>query len=318
MNDMEEKPLRIAVAGVGHLGQHHARLSYELPFLQLAGIADPDQERGEKIAGEYQVPWVASVDELPDEVEALAVVTPTIDHWETSRKALERGWHVFVEKPITRTVEEGQLLVDYTRQRGKVLQVGHIERFNSAVLEVVNHLREPRFIECHRLGPLAPRVKDIGVVKDLMIHDLDLVLSLVNSEVESVEAVGVAVLTLHEDIANARVRFKNGCIANFTVSRVSPEQMRKIRFFQSDAYFSLDYQKHCLESYYKITPPSGGMPSIERKLHQMEGGNALARELAAFARSVREGALPAVSGEDGLKALELAEEISRQIHNAWL
>lgn len=304
--------LKVAVIGVGHLGQHHARVYHEMQGVELVAVADTDEVRGHEIAAKWGVSWFPSVRELPDGLDAVNIVTPTEDHLESARTALERGWHVLVEKPIARTVEEAEELVALGHKHQRWIQVGHIERFNSAVIELRKYLKNPLFVESHRLGPPAPRVKDIGVVKDLMIHDLDLVLSLVNAEVDSVEAVGVPVLTRFEDIANARIQFKNGCIANLTVSRVTPEQMRKIRFFQSDAYLSLDYQQQQLQVYRKVESPGGGMPSIDRKIIQMEKSDALTRELSAFLDSIRNHRQPPVTAEDGLKALALAEEISRR------
>jgi predicted dehydrogenase len=298
--------LKVAVVGVGHLGQHHARVYHEMEDVELVAVADTDETRGREIAAKWGAAWVASVRELPDGLDAVNIVTPTEDHLESARIALERGWHLLVEKPIARTVEEAEEMVALGYKHQRRIQVGHIERFNSAVIELRKYLRDPLFVESHRLGPPAPRVKDIGVVKDLMIHDLDLVLSLVNSEVESVEAVGVPVLTRFEDIANARIRFKNGCIANLTVSRVSPEQMRKIRFFQSAAYLSLDYQQQQLQVYRKVESPMGGMPSIDRKIIQMEKSDALTRELTAFLDSIRVNTLPPVTGEDGNLPIEPA------------
>jgi len=308
--------VRVAVIGVGHLGQHHARVFHELDGADLVAVVDTDTERGRSIAGQYQTRHYSSLEQLPDPLDAVSIVTPTINHLESTLEALRRGCHVFVEKPIARTVEEAEELVCFAEQQGKLVQVGHIERFNSAVIELRKHLREPRFVESHRLGPPVPRVMDIGVVKDLMIHDLDLILSLLNSKVKSVEAVGIPVLTPFEDIANARLRFESGCIANLTVSRVTPERMRKIRFFQPDAYLSLDYQQQQLQIYRKVMAEAGGSPRIDRKIHQMEKEDALGRELAAFVEAVQGGTQPLVTGQEGLQALALAEEISRLIHQA--
>lgn len=308
------EPVQVAVIGVGHLGRHHARIFHEMESTRLVAVVDLDPERGRAIAGDFHTRYCSSMEELPDSLEAVSIVTPTVNHLDSALEALQQGCHVFVEKPITHTVEEAETLVRRAEEQGKVLQVGHIERFNSAVIELRKHLRGPRFVESHRLGPPAPRVKDIGVVKDLMIHDLDLILSLLDSEVKSVEAVGVPVLTPFEDIANARLHFENGCIANLTVSRVTPEQMRKIRFFQSDAYLSLDYQQQALQVYRKVVSPEGGSPRIECEVHQMEKGDALHRELAAFIEAIQNQTRPVVTGQDGLRALALAEEISRQIH----
>jgi len=308
-------PARIAVIGVGHLGQHHARIVHNLKNAQLVAVVDTDPLRGNEIARQLGVPHFTTLEEVQSPLDAVSIATPTISHSEIASAALERGCHVFIEKPITRTVEEARALIDLAENKGRIIQVGHIERFNSAVLDLKKFLDNPLFIECHRLGPFAPRVKDIGVVKDLMIHDLDLILSLVESEVLSVEAVGIPVLTRFEDIANARLRFANGCIANLTCSRVTPEQMRKIRFFQSDAYLSLDYQLQQLQIYRKIPAQDGSPPSIDRQILQMEKGNALERELEAFVGAILNGTPPVVTGRDGMKALALAQEISDQIHS---
>jgi len=305
--------LKVAVVGVGHLGQHHARIFHELDQTQLAAVVDTDEKQGRTVAERHGVAFYRSLEQLPRTLDAVSIVTPTVSHLEVAREAIQRGWHVFVEKPVTRTVEEARELVQLARQEQRWVQVGHIERFNSAVIELRKHLKDPRFVESHRLGPPAPRVKDIGVVKDLMIHDLDLVLSLMDSEVESVEAVGIPVLTPFEDIANARLRFRDGCLANLTVSRVTPEQMRKIRFFQSDAYLSLDYQQQQLQIFRKSGTGPSQQPFIDRQIVQMEKTDALKRELDAFAQAILTDTQPTVTAKDGLRALALAEQISQQI-----
>jgi predicted dehydrogenase len=306
--------LRVAVLGVGHLGQHHARILHQMDKAELVAVVDTDQERGSEIAQLYGVPALSHFSQLPDDLDAVSLVTPTETHLELGLAALDKGWHLFIEKPITKSVDEARKLVGRVEQTDLKVQIGHIERFNSAVIELQRFLKNPLFIESHRLGPPVPRVKDIGVVKDWMIHDLDLVLSLVGSKVETVDSVGIPVLTEHEDIANARIRFENGCVANLTTSRVTPEQMRKIRFFQSDAYLSLDFSQQQLQVYRKVEPAGGGKPFIDRTMYEMKSEeDALTRELGSFVDSILENRVPVVTAGDGMRALELAEEISGQI-----
>ncbi len=314
---------KIGVFGVGHLGKHHARILNHLPSAQLVGIHDSDPQRGEEIAEREKVPFFPRWEDLLAICEAVDVVTPTTHHHAFAAPALESGKHVFVEKPMTKTLDEADDLIRLAGKSGLVLQVGHIERFNSAVMEIKRVLDRPRFIEAHRLSLFSPRVKDIGVVVDLMIHDLDLILSLVPSRVARFDAVGVPVLTGYEDIANARITFEDGCVANLTASRVSIQPQRRIRIFQKNTYISLDYQKQEIAVFKKLSDNEermmgDPMPGINQYvLHMNREEDALTTELADFIRCIQEGKPPVVSGEDGRRALELAilvtEEAQRHL-----
>jgi predicted dehydrogenase len=316
---------KIGVFGVGHLGKHHARILNAMPATELVGVHDLDPQRGEEIADREKVPYFANWEDLLDRCEAVDVVTPTTCHHTLAAPSLEAGRHVFVEKPITKTLEEADNLIHLADSSGLVLQVGHIERFNSAVMEIKRVLDHPRFIEASRLTLYSPRVKDIGVVVDLMIHDLDLILSLVPSKVVRFDAVGVPVLTQHEDIASARLTFEDGCVANLTASRVSVEPQRRIRIFQRDCYFSLDYQKQEIAVFRKLGQNDermmgDPMPGINHYLlHMNREEDALTTELSDFIRCIQESRPPVVSGQDGRRALELAiqvtEEARRSLEN---
>jgi predicted dehydrogenase len=309
---------KVGVFGVGHLGKHHARILNNLPLAELVGVHDADPQRGEEIAEREKVPHYERWEDLLERCEAVDVVTPTTYHHSLAVPALEVGKHVFVEKPMTRTVEEADDLIRLAAKNGVVLQVGHIERFNSAVMEIKKVLDRPRFIEASRLTLYSPRVKDIGVVVDLMIHDLDLILSLVPSKVVRFDAVGVPVLTQHEDIASARITFEDGCAANLTASRVSVEPQRRIRIFQRDTYFSLDYQKQEIAVFRKLKENEermmgDPMPGINHYvLHMNREEDALTTELSDFFRCIQEGKQPVVSGEDGRRALALAIAVTEE------
>ncbi|HLQ38176.1 MAG TPA: Gfo/Idh/MocA family oxidoreductase, partial [Planctomycetota bacterium] len=240
--------LRIAVVGVGHLGRHHARLLGELDCT-LVAVADVDERARAQAEQAYAVPAMADYRELAGRVDAVTVAVPTRLHREVAGFFLQHDIDVLVEKPIADSVGAGQQLVDLARRHGRVLQVGHVERFNAVLQSIAEFGRSARYIESHRLAPFSFRSTDIGVVLDLMIHDLEIILHLVRSPVQNIDAVGVPVLSRGEDIANARIRFENGCVANVTSSRISPERMRKIRVFQEDAYLSLDYEKQSGEIY---------------------------------------------------------------------
>lgn len=299
--------ISIGVAGVGAIGHNHARVLSELPGVRLAAIYDSDPARAEEIAARYGTRAVNSLDDLAACTEAVTIATPTVNHFETGKRLMELGRHVLIEKPVTDNTEQAQELVDLARRHGRVLQVGHIERFNPVMNLIEQRLNHPRFIEAHRLSPFPNRSIDIGVVLDLMIHDLEIILHLVKSPVERIDAVGVAVLTRREDIANARIRFENGCVANITASRISPEKLRKLRVFQSDAYLSLDYQ----EQQGKIYRRNGGTIDVEEVT--VEKDEPLKLELAAFAECARHGLQPKVGGQEAVAALELAIEITRRI-----
>lgn len=309
--------IRVGVVGVGHLGQHHARVYAELPNCELVGVADIDARAAQKIAKQFKTKAWTDYRELLGRVDACSIVVPTIYHYPIARHFLEHGVHVLVEKPITTTVDEAQQLIDLAREKQLILQVGHIERFNTAIMRLKQIVRDPAFIEAHRLGPYDPRVKDVGVVLDLMIHDLDIILQLVNAPIEHVEAAGVGVYGDKEDIANARIHFANGCIANLTASRVTPVRKRKIRVFQPNAYISIDYIEQEVEIYRRIKNPNApaGTPNVTivRTKETLKKQEPLKLELQHFLECVERGVEPMVKGEHGRDALVLAVEITKLI-----
>ena len=304
------KTLRVGVVGVGHIGKNHARLYAESATAEFTAIYDTDAESAAKIASQYHVRAVASLEEFSDLIDAASIATPTNSHFEIGRALLEQGKHLLVEKPIADDTAQASELAELAASRHLVLQVGHVERFNPVLGALEARLSHPRFIEAHRLSPFPNRSTDIGVVLDLMIHDLEIILHLVRSPVQTIDAVGVPVLSRREDIANARLRFENGCIANITSSRISPERMRKIRVFQEDAYLSLDYQNQTGEIYRR----SGG--GIEREEVEIEREEPLKRQILSFIECARGGLEPKVSGFEATAALELAVEITKQIGDA--
>jgi predicted dehydrogenase len=290
------------------MGRNHARVYSLLPGVTLAGVYDADPARAAAVAAEFGTSPVDSLEALAKIVDAASVAVPTVAHREIGCFLMERGVHVLMEKPIAPTVEDARVLVETARLHGRILQVGHIERFNPVLRELEKKLSHPKFIEAHRLSPFPNRSIDIGVVLDLMIHDLEVILHLVRSPVVAVDAVGVPVLMASEDIANARIRFENGCVANVTASRISPERMRKIRVFQEDCYLSLDYQNQSGQIHWKE-----GL-TIQRAEVTVEKGEPLMLELEAFTRAVASGESPQVTGQQGTAALELALQITRQIN----
>jgi predicted dehydrogenase len=297
------------VVGVGHIGKNHARLYAELSSGQFTAIYDTDRAVAEARAAEFGVKAVASLEEFAEQVDAASIATPTSTHFEIARELLGRGKHLLVEKPIADNTAHASELAELAAAHDLVLQVGHVERFNPVLSALEKRLTNPRFIEAHRLSPYPNRSTDIGVVLDLMIHDLEIILHLVRSPVETIDAVGVPVLSRGEDIANARIRFENGCVANITSSRISPEQMRKIRVFQEDVYLSLDYQNQTGEMYRRT---SG---SLQRHEVEIEREEPLKRELAAFIECAATGRAPKVSGFQAAAALALAVEITRRINS---
>jgi predicted dehydrogenase len=303
------KAPRIGVVGVGHIGKNHARLYAELPSAKFVAIFDTDRAVAERYASQFGVKAVTSLEEFADEVDAASVATPTSTHFEIARDLLTRGKHLLVEKPIADNTAHATELAALAAARGLVLQVGHVERFNPVLSALEKRLTNPRFIEAHRLSPYPNRSTDIGVVLDLMIHDLEIILHLVRSPVQSVDSVGVPVLSRGEDIANARIRFENGCVANITSSRISPEQMRKIRVFQEDVYLSLDYQNQSGEMYRRT--PEG----LKKEAVEIEREEPLKRELAAFIECAATGRAPKVSGFQAAAALELAVQITKAINS---
>jgi predicted dehydrogenase len=331
--------IRVSVLGTGSLGKEHARIYSDLSAagqVEFAGVYDVAEETARKIAAKYRVQAFGSATEAMGASDAVSIVTPTTTHFELARRFLEQGKHVLVEKPMTETAAQAAELVRLALENDCVLQVGHVERFNPVFQYLETVATEPRFIETHRLSPYPKRSTDIGVVLDLMIHDLDIVLAFVKSQVTSMDAVGIPVLSQSEDIANARLRFANGCVANLTVSRVSPERMRKIRVFSGGpmtSYISLDYRAQ--EGFiYRIARDGEGESSLLKKLlHSKDativsqfGGKRIVREpvplakeeplkleLRHFVECVRTHRTPLVSGESAKKALDLALEITRQI-----
>ena len=299
--------LRFGIAGLGSIGKNHARILAELPDCELAAVFDTNPETAAEIAAKYHTRAVATLEEFADSVDAATIATPTPTHFPIASQLLKAGKHLLVEKPITENTEDARKLVELSTEAGRILQVGHVERFNPVMSKLDELLTQPRFIEVHRLSPYPNRSIEIGVVLDLMIHDIEIILHLVRSPVKSIDAVGIPVLSRGEDIANARLHFENGCVANITASRISPEKQRKIRVFQTSSYVSLDYQNQTGEIY-RLTPTG-----IQREEVEIEKDEPLKRELAAFVECARHGRQPKVSGYEGAAALELAFEITRRI-----
>ena len=302
--------LRAAVIGAGYLGRFHAQKYAALPQVDLVAVVDTDVATRERVAREVGCEPVADFRELLGKVDAVSVVTPTPLHHRVSLDFLEAGAHVLVEKPITSTMDEARELVAAATRCGKVLQVGHLERFNPAILAVEGLLDRPRFVESNRLAPFKPRGTDVSVVLDLMIHDIDLILNIVGSPVASIDAVGASVFTDEIDIANARIRFENGCVADATASRISMKGERKLRVFQADAYLSVDLQQKVLTMVRKGPgAPQAGVPPVEINEQSFDPGDALRDEIVSFLECIDTGRRPVVSGEDGLRALETATRI---------
>lgn len=305
---MTRPPVRVAVVGVGHLGRHHARVLSELPEATLVGVVDADAARAQAIASSSGCEVFPDVTALIGKVDAVSIASPTEVHASLALPLLAAGIDVLVEKPMTRSLDEADALLAAARASGALLAVGHIEQFNPAVEAARPHVHDPRFIEVHRLGTFPERSLDIDVVFDLMIHDLGVVLDWVKSPVVQVEAVGVPVLTPRVDIANARLRFANGCIANLTASRISREPTRKIRFFQPSTYVSIDYKAQEVEVW-GLVPQAEGLPRIGGGKLDVLREEPLRRELADFVAAVRDRRPPGVPGERGRDALALATQI---------
>ena len=334
---MAKSEIRLGVIGTGSMGKNHARIFGELPNVKFTAVFDQNTDTAHEIASRYGATPSASLDAFADAVDAATIATPTVTHFEIAKTLLECGKHVLVEKPFTETPEQARELCDLAQSRGLVLQVGHIERFNPVMPALEKRLTAPRFIEATRLSPYPGRSLDVGVVLDVMIHDLEIILHLVRSPWTQVDAVGVAILSKREDIANVRIRFENGCVANITASRISQEKVRKIRVFQPDAYLSLDYQKQDgyllriarddekestfiskifgLATDATIVTEFAGK-RIVREPVAIEKDEPLKRELISFVECARAGAQPKVSGREATAALTLALEITRQIELA--
>ena len=306
---------KVAVIGVGSLGQHHARLLAALPEADLVGVVDINAARAGEIAAKHGVPVIADAASLLGTVDAVSIATPTATHLDVALPFLEAGIAVLIEKPLAGSLAEADRLLDAAARSGATLAVGHTERFNPAVAAARPLVSAPRFVEIHRLGTFPERSLDIDVIFDLMIHDLDVLLSVVGPDVTNVEAVGVNVLTPKVDIANARLRFASGCIANLTASRISRDRVRKARFFQHDAYISIDYAAQELEVY-RLAPTNGGRPAIQGGRMEIANEEPLRRELADFVAAVRDRRPPAVTGTDGRAALALATRIAELIQTS--
>jgi predicted dehydrogenase len=320
--------VKIGVVGTGHLGNLHAKMFAQISNVDFVGVFDADTAKAQKVAAEHGTKAFADLGELLGEVNAVSIATTTTTHFDVAVQALERGLHAFIEKPITETIDQAKQLVALAEKKKVSIQVGHIERFNPAILALEQYKIRPLFIESHRLAQFNPRGSDVAVVLDLMIHDIDLILSLVKSRVVRVDANGVSVVSGSEDIANARLQFENGCVANVTASRISQNKMRKMRLFQTDAYISIDFSQGLSEVFRLVDE---GDPNVKPTMMlgkidlgtrkrvivyeqpEVKEVNALKYELELFARSVQDGTEPPVTGHDGLQALEVAQEILAKI-----
>lgn len=320
--------LRMGVIGIGHLGALHAKMLADLPGVHLAGVYDLNSARAESVAAGYKTTPFAELQDLLKEVDAVTIATSTSAHFAVACRALEAGKHVFLEKPITQTTAEADQLCRLAKQKGLTIQVGHIERFNPAILALEGYEIKPMFVESHRLAQFNPRGADVAVVLDLMIHDIDIILSFVQAPVTHVEANGVAVVSDSVDIANARLQFENGCVANVTASRISQRKMRKMRLFQPSGYISIDFSEGMAEVFRLVgedEPEAKGTMMLgelgsgkhKRKIvyeqPEVKEVNALRYELGLFADAITKGKRPVVSGEDGKRALEVASIILERI-----
>ncbi|MEN8136953.1 MAG: Gfo/Idh/MocA family oxidoreductase [Bacteroidota bacterium] len=314
--------LKAGVLGAGHLGKIHLRLLNQSEKYELAGFYDPDRKNGEAVEKEFGFKFFDTIEGLIKAVDVVDIVTPTLSHFEVAKKSIEAGKHVFIEKPITNTVEEAEELLSMLDKKGLKGQVGHVERFNPAFISVKDQIKDPMFIEAHRLAEFNPRGTDVPVVLDLMIHDLDVILSVVNSEVKNIHSSGVSVISETPDIANARIEFENGCVANLTASRISMKNMRKTRLFQRDAYVSIDFLEKKSEIVrMKDAPVNPGefdmilenAEGVKKQIYfdqpTVEGNNAILDELETFADAIKYDLKPLVTLEDGAKALKVAKQI---------
>ncbi|GAA4945383.1 Gfo/Idh/MocA family oxidoreductase [Algibacter agarivorans] len=314
--------LKAGVLGAGHLGKIHLRLLNQSEKYDLVGFYDADETNGKKVESEFGYKFFNSIESLIDAVDMVDIVTPTLSHYDCAKQAISKGKHIFIEKPITNTVEEAEHIRELLSEHNLRGQVGHVERFNPAFLAVKDDIKSPMFIETHRLAEFNPRGTDVPVVLDLMIHDIDIILSIVKSKVKNVSASGVAVISDTPDIANARLEFENGCVANLTASRISLKKMRKARFFQKDAYISVDFlEKKCEVVKMKDAPQNPG--DFDMILQNAEGvkkqiyfdnppvpdNNSILDELETFADSINNNTTPVVTLHDGTEALRVATQI---------
>ncbi len=301
------KKIRAGVIGVGFLGKHHARIYNEIPGVKLIGVSDIDRNMGMEVARKLGVSFYRSPSELLREVDAVSISTPTSTHYELTKDVLSSGIHVLIEKPITEKIGEAEEIIDLAQKNGLVLQVGHIERFNPAIIAVSRYVNNPLFIEAQRIATYNGRGTDVAVVLDLMVHDIDIIFSFLHKEVKKIEAVGVPILSEEYDIAHARLEFDNGAIACLTTSRVAYKKERKLRLFQRDMFISVDYLSHLASVWRKIEV--NGRPVIKKEELEIIPKEPLRAEIESFIRCVRDGERPVVTGEDGIKAIELAYRI---------
>jgi predicted dehydrogenase len=308
---MGDSAIKVGIVGVGYLGKFHAEKYAASAKAKLIAVVDTDEARAKEIGAAVGVEAMTDYRALLGRVQCVSIAVPTRFHYQVARDFIDAGIDVLVEKPLTAEIGEARELVEAARKTDVILQVGHLERFNPAIRRLEGVVKDPKFIECHRLAPFIERGTDVNVVLDLMIHDIDVISSLVRSPVVRVEAVGVPVLTDKPDIANARINFANGCIANVTASRVSLKRERKIRFFQSDAYISIDYDQRRVQIFYK-PPPGAGWLDIRAENIEIKDGDALADEIDSFLDCVAARTMPLVGGAEALLALEIASMISKQ------
>lgn len=307
--------IKVGVVGVGHLGVHHARVYTEILGSRLVGVVDVEEDRASSVGENLGVPAYSDLDRFLDETkpDALSIVVPTVKHLEVAKKAMERNVHLLIEKPVTASVQEAEELLRIASDRNLILQVGHIERFNSAVQHVRDMVKDPIFIQSRRVGPFSPRISDVGVVLDLMIHDVDIIMSLVHSEIVEISCMGRRVRTDHEDIASSQILFKNGTIAHILVSRVSEKRMRTIEITEPERYLRVNYETQDVTLNHCVQKPGGGMVEVvEHPVFPKR--EPLKLELQDFVNCIREGRQPLVSLRDGKRALEVCVEMLRQIH----
>lgn len=307
-----EKVIASGVIGVGYLGKFHAEKYASSSKAKLIGVVDVDDGRANEIGAALGAPAFADYRILFGRVQCVSIAVPTRLHYQVARDFIDAGIDVLVEKPLTANIAEARELVAAAQKKNVLLQVGHLERFNPAIRRLEGVIKEPKFVECHRLAPFVERGTDVDVILDLMIHDIDVISSLVRAPIERVEAVGVPVLTERPDIANARIKFVNGCIANITASRVSLKRERKIRFFQPDAYISIDYDQRRAQIFHKPAPGASWL-DIRTETVEIKEGDALADEIDSFLDCVRSRKDPLVGGAEALHALEIASLISAQL-----
>ena len=324
--------LKIGLIGVGHLGRIHLQQLLDIKEYNLIGFYDTSEDRAKEAEKEFKIKYFSSLEELIDSVDVVDIVTPTLSHFDCASAALKKGKHVFIEKPITNTLKEAEELIELRKKANVKAQIGHVERFNPAFLAAKDHCQNPMFIETHRLAQFNPRGTDVPVVLDLMIHDIDIVLSMVNSEVKNVSASGVSVVSESTDIANARIEFKNGCVANLTASRISLKNMRKSRFCQKDAYITIDFldkeatlvKLRTLEKDEKPDPMAviidTGNENKKKQIYfdqpEIKQGNAIKMELESLAHSIINSEKPKVTIVDGYNALKVAHQIINKINRS--